>query len=60
LIFVVEEAAMLAEIFFLRLESVMRASEDAGRPKNPRFVPLAPDAFSGAREKQIRDNGKHI
>jgi hypothetical protein len=31
---------MLAEIFFLRLETMLRASEVADRAKNSRFVPL--------------------
>lgn len=31
---------MLAEIFFLRLEVVLRASEEAGRAKNSQFIPL--------------------
>jgi len=28
---------MLAEIYFLRLETLVRASEDAARAQNPRF-----------------------
>jgi hypothetical protein len=32
---------MLAEIFILRLEAMLRASEQADREKNYRFVPLA-------------------
>jgi hypothetical protein len=40
-----EEAAMLAEIFFLRLEAVLRASEEVIRAKNSRFVPLSALTF---------------
>jgi hypothetical protein len=32
---------MLAEIFISRLEAMLRASEQADREKNYRFVPLA-------------------
>ncbi len=32
---------MLAEIFFLRLETMLRASEEADRAKKNRFVPLS-------------------
>jgi hypothetical protein len=32
---------MLAEIFILRLEAMLRASEQADREKNYRFVPLS-------------------
>jgi hypothetical protein len=32
---------MLAEIFILRLEAMLRASEQADRERNYRFVPLA-------------------
>jgi hypothetical protein len=42
---------MLAEIYFLRLETLVRASEDAARAQNPRFVPLQPDALQEARAK---------
>jgi hypothetical protein len=36
---------MLAEIYFLRLESLARASEDAVRARDPRFVPFQPEAL---------------
>lgn len=36
---------MLAEIYFLRLETLVRASEDAARSQNSRFVPLQPDTL---------------
>jgi hypothetical protein len=42
---------MLAEIYFLRLETLVRASEGAARAQNPRFVPLHPDALMEARAK---------
>src|SRR5215467_2151565 len=35
-----QEMAMLAEIYFLRLESLARASEEHARAQNPRFVPF--------------------
>ncbi len=50
---------MLAEIFFLRLEAMMRGPEEATRPRNPRFVPFSPDAFPHVRERRAKDNGKH-
>jgi hypothetical protein len=40
-----EEVAMLAEIYFLRLETLVRASEDAARSENSRFVPLQSDTL---------------
>jgi len=40
-----EEAAMLAEIFVLRLENQLRAEKDAVQAKMPGFVPLPADAF---------------
>ena len=42
---------MLAEIYFLRLESLVRASEDAARAQDPRFVPIQPDALKEVRAK---------
>ena len=42
---------MLAEIYFLRLETLARASEDAARVQNPRFVPTHPDALKDVRPK---------
>ena len=36
---------MLAEIYFLRLESLLRASEEATPAENSRFVPLNPASF---------------
>ena len=42
---------MLAEIYFLRLESLVRASEGAARAQNPRFVPLQPDTFKDVPAK---------
>jgi len=42
---------MLAEIYFLRLETLARASEDAARAQNPRFVPVQPDALKEARAR---------
>ena len=43
---------MLAEIFFLRLEAMLRAWEEADRAKKHRFVPLSDDVFPTFREKQ--------
>jgi hypothetical protein len=43
---------MLGEIFFLRLETMLRASEEADRAKNHRFVPLADNVFPTFGEKQ--------
>lgn len=46
---------MLAEIYFLRLETLVRASEDAVRARDSRFVPLHPDVL---KETLARVPGK--
>jgi hypothetical protein len=46
---------MLAEIYFLRLETLMRASEEATLAENSRFVPLDPAFF---RDVQMRGDGR--
>jgi hypothetical protein len=46
-----EEVVMLAEIYFLRLETLVRVSEDAARSQNSRFVPLQPDTLKDVRAK---------
>ena len=46
---------MLAEIYLLRLETLMRASEEATLAKDPRLVPLDPAPF---RDVQMSDDGK--
>jgi hypothetical protein len=43
---------MLGEIFFLRLETMLRPSEKADLAKNHRFVPLADNVFPTFGEKQ--------
>jgi hypothetical protein len=48
---------MLAEMYLLRLETLMRAPEEATRAENSRFVPFNPAAFrnvetSAAEKKQ--------
>ena len=43
---------MLAEIFMLQLESAFRASEDAARSKNFRFVPLPKTALPDFRKSR--------
>jgi hypothetical protein len=40
---------MLAEIYLLRLETLMRASEEATRAENSRFVPFNPASFSNVQ-----------
>jgi len=50
-----QEIAMLAEMYLLRLENLMRASEEATRTENARFVPISREAF---REDQARSKGK--
>jgi hypothetical protein len=54
---VFREVAMLAEIFFLRLETMLRSPERAIRPRTSRFVPISADAFLDLREKQAGENG---
>ncbi len=51
---------MLAEIFFLRLENMARASAAAAPAKNSRFVPFSFDALAGLRERQAREAGKSV
>jgi hypothetical protein len=50
---------MLAEIFFLRLETVARTLE-AAEVRNSRFVPLARDASAGLRRSQAKETEKNI
>ena len=47
---------MLAEIYLLRLETLMRASEEATLAENFRFVPLDPASF---RDVQMKGDGKN-
>ena len=49
---------MLAEIFFLGLETMVRASE--AQAKNSRFAPLPRDAFPGFGETRAKGNGKDM
>jgi len=49
------EAAMLAEMYLLQLETLMRVSEEATRAENSRFVPFTPASF---RNVQIRADEK--
>jgi hypothetical protein len=51
---------MLAEIFFLRLETTARTSELAARTRDPRFVPLPRDAFNAIKDRQPRESGKNV
>jgi len=46
---------MLAEIYLLRLEALMRASEEATLAENFRFVPFNPASF---RDVQMKGDGK--
>ena len=43
---------MLAEIFFLRLETRLRASKEPDRAKNQQFVPLSDNVFPSFRENK--------
>ena len=43
-----EEAAVLSEIFFLKLEARKRAADDASRHENAPFVPFAPSILPDA------------
>jgi len=45
-----EEAAILAEIFFLRLETSLRASQETISPKKVRFVPLSAAPFLASQK----------
>ena len=47
-----EETAMLAEIFLMRLETMLRAATEADRAKNSRFIALPDNVFPTLREKQ--------
>jgi hypothetical protein len=46
---------MLAEIYLLRLEALMRASEEAPRAEDSRFVPLNP---ASVKDVRMRGDGK--
>jgi len=46
---------MLAEMYLLRLETLMRASKEATLAENSRFVPFNPASLKGI---QIRVTGK--
>jgi len=50
---------MLAEIFFLRLETMARALE-AAQVRNSRFVPVPRDALAGLKGSSAKDNKKNI
>jgi hypothetical protein len=43
----VQEIAMLSEIYFLKLEAAKRAAEEAARAESARYVPLAPSIVPG-------------
>jgi len=47
---------MLAEMYLLRLETRMRASEEATRAENSRFVPINPASFTNAQTKAGEKN----
>jgi hypothetical protein len=47
---------MLAEIFFLQLEAIARASKEVAPAKPSRFVSLSPDALNALRERLLPDN----
>jgi hypothetical protein len=46
---------MLAEINFLRLEAIARASKEAAPAPPFRFVPLSTDALKMLRERYVRE-----
>jgi len=47
---------MLAEMYILRLETLMRASKEATRAENSRFVPLNPPSVG---DVQLMADGKN-
>lgn len=46
---------MLAEIFFLKLEAALRATEEANHAANTRFIPQAPSIMPEAPDGGSRD-----
>ena len=46
---------MLAEIFFLKLEAALRASDEATHAGNTRFIPRAPSIAPDTPESSSRD-----
>lgn len=52
-----EEAEMLSEIFFLKLEAALRATEETSRIGNTRFIPQAPGMVPKMPESSSRDFG---
>ena len=51
---------MLAEIFFLKLEMMARASEEAAQARKLRYVPFTHEALSGPAERQGGEHAKRI
>jgi hypothetical protein len=51
---------MLAEIFFLRLETMLRASEEGDRAENYRFVPLFDNIFPTFRVEQASVGNRSV
>ena len=43
---------MLAEIFLMRLETMLRAATEADRARNGRFIAFPDNVFPTLREKQ--------
>jgi hypothetical protein len=54
-----KEVTMLAEIFFLRLETMVRALE-ADQPRNTRFVPFPRDVVAGFRGNPAKVSEKNM
>ena len=49
---------MLAEIHFLQLENIIRASEEAARAANSRFIPITRDALKERPNRGDASNPK--
>src|SRR5215470_15709294 len=49
---------MLSEIFFLRLETLIRSLEKAPQPDNARFVSLSAEDFRHLKARQPTENEK--
>jgi hypothetical protein len=47
---------MLSEIFLLRLETLLRASQEAVPAKKARFVPLSAVPFLASEKRPCREN----
>jgi hypothetical protein len=54
----IEEAQVLAEIYFVRWEAMARGSIRTAPPRETRFVPVMPDILPQCGERLPAESGK--